>query len=230
MNNMENKILEKVEELVKPQYLSKVRWAHGWPHIWGVEKAAIDLSKLENQDPAICGIAAYCHDLGRVIEEEANMVGRDLGDKKHAELSIKPTQKILKKVGIKGLEYDLIIEAVKVHADLKYLGDNMVAKIVRDADKKDGLGEWGVLRTANFVLSYAFHLPQREDIIGISRIALNLLDKIYKNPKDRQKYLECLTFNLEWYDNLLDTKSAEFLLKQDYEYTKNVQKYMLTKK
>lgn len=223
----QNKTLERVRGIVKPQYMAKVNWPHGWPHVWGVEKASRDLSILENQDPVICGIVAYCHDLGRVVEEEARQVDRNLGGKKHAELGMVPTQEVLREVGISGLEYDLIVEAVKVHADFRYCGDNSVAKIIRDADKKDGLGPWGVLRTSNFVLQYDFQPPEREDVLGISRKALDLLERINKSVEDREKYLGCLEFNLEWYEDLLDTSSAEILLRPDYEYIKNVQRYML---
>ena len=77
------------------------------------------------------------------------MTRTDLGNIDHTVYSIEPTIRVLETVGIREYEFGLIVSAVSSHTDKLYTGRNLVAKVLRDADKKDSFGPWGTLRHIN---------------------------------------------------------------------------------
>ncbi|MCX6809366.1 MAG: HD domain-containing protein, partial [Candidatus Berkelbacteria bacterium] len=155
------KILKQVEGEVKPIYAEIKAWTHGFKHVSGVVKAAKDLAEMEGADPVLCQIAAYCHDLGRLEEEEKNLVNPKPGTPSaHAVFSVKPTNKILDKVGIKGKDREKILEAVKLHNIRKYEGDNEILLVIQDADRADGFGKLAILRFATFNCEMLIPEPQ----------------------------------------------------------------------
>ena len=212
-------ILKKVESLVRPQYAKIERWPHGWFHVEKVVQHAKELARMEGADPFLCQIAAYCHDLGRVVEEEKKLYSPVPGAPGHAGLSVIPTQKILDEVVITGKDADKVIEAVKVHQLKKYQGDNEVALILQDADRKNGLGKWGAVRAMVFNLEMDIPKPEDKDLNSV--IDSNI--KIIKtNPELKEKFIKNSLFALTWYEKLLNTKSAVSYLKEDYLVTKNL--------
>jgi len=140
---LDTRLLKRVKDIVYIRYSQTLFWTHGWPHVENVEAYCEQLARLESEDPVVCGIAAYCHDLGRLKEEKRRFIYRILGKKDHAAYSIKPTKNILVEIGIKTSEAQIILEAVRVHSDKFYFGNNNIARILRDADKADGFGPWG---------------------------------------------------------------------------------------
>tara|TARA_Y100000310_G_C20544098_1_gene744752 strand:- start:297 stop:713 length:417 start_codon:yes stop_codon:yes gene_type:complete len=137
---MDSELLTRVERLVKLQYDELECWVHSWPHIQYVVERAKELAELENLNPEPCMIAAYCHDLGRIEEERMRKNGETALP--HALLSIAPTINILNEVGISGIDFSKIVEAVTIHSYRVYEGKNNVARILQDADKMSGLCLW----------------------------------------------------------------------------------------
>jgi HD superfamily phosphodiesterase len=213
-------IIERVKEIVKPQYDALECWVHSWQHVEDVVKNAKKLAELEGVNSIPCIIAAYCHDLGR-IEEEAR---KKRGDSPlpHALLSIEPTMKVLQQIGISGVKFNEIIEAVAVHSYRIYEGDNNIAKVLQDADKiGSGFGPYRILTIIKYYGG--------KDYVNVEEIVNNK-----NNPKKLQelcdislKQLECpaleqikrgINFVLEWFD-MFNTKSAQILIKpEEYEY------------
>ncbi len=225
-------MLEQVKDLVKPKYNQLNCWAHGWCHVSNVAKFSKKLAEMENQNSLLCEIASYCHDLGRVVEEQDGSITRNFGCQNHAILSIEPTARVLQQVGIKGNDFNFILEAVVAHSYKDYQGNNPVAKILRDADKKDSLGAWAVLRHSSF--DFKQNLISPEQIIQnknnpkkIEFFAEQILDSIKSIPKFREKYKKILDFTLEWYEKkMFHTKSAYELCEKDYQYTKKAREFL----
>ncbi len=209
-------ILEQVKELVKPQYEKLECWVHGWQHIEDVAENAKKLAKLENADISSCVIAAYCHDLGRIDEEERKRRGEK--SLPHALLSIEPTIKILQKVGISGVNFNEIVEAVVVHSYKDYTGNNMIAKILQDADKiGSGFGPYRILSVIKYSGGVDYVDPKEivnnkknlEKIKELCEISLNQL-----NGSVLEKIKKGMDFIIEWFD-MFNTKSAKTLIKKE---------------
>jgi len=210
--------LEIVKRLTKPYYDQIECWTHGWPHIVDTVKAARDLAQMEGADPFLCQVAAYCHDLGRLEEERKKMVNpKPHTSLMHARMSVKPTKKILERVGIKGKDRDDIIEAVIIHPSKKYEGENKIALILQDADRSSGFGKQAILRFAAFNCQLEFGSPTEDNLdekfAWVER-------KLKKDAVVRQRMIEVLKYALKWYDVLLNTKSAKEYIKERYSLNK----------
>lgn len=211
--------LAKVRFLVEPQYLKLKIWAHGWSHIERVVEYAKKLAEMEGVDSFLCQVAAYCHDLGRLIEEERGEYDPVIGRTNHAELSVAPTEKILSEVGFDKNEKREIIEAVSAHQLKKYGGGNKIALVLQDADRKDGLGKWGAVRMASFNGQLLIAEPKNEEEL---ELALSRCFELFPGDEAaRKRTYDGVTYALDWYETLLNTESAKEYLKEDYLFSKN---------
>jgi len=223
-------ILEKVRELVKPQYDKLGCWIHSWMHIEDVVKFSRELAELEGIDPFPCIVAAYCHDLGR-IEEELRELRGDLY-LPHALLSIEPTIDVLKEVGIFGVNFAKIVEAVAVHSYRVYEGNNEVARILQDADKLVGLGPRGFLDLIKHFgkedlidpQEIIKHARDKEKLRGFDKIAM---EKI-KQGLLLENVIKGLNIKIE-YANMFHADSAKQLGKEGVEYLKNIRDQLIFK-
>ncbi len=208
-------------------------WIHGWPHIKRVGRNARELAELVGADPIICGISAYCHDLGRIIEELSGIKKVELGNTDHSLDSIQPTVTILNQVGINGQNFNSIVGAIVLHSDKLYYGKNLVAKVLRDSDKKDAFGPWGNLRHANYC--FGRDLVETQKILEsqdspevIMALADETLELIKRNGKMKEHYLKILNFVLEWVENkMIDTEQGYSFVQEEYEYTKKSREFLL---
>jgi len=209
-------ITEKVRELVKPQYDTLECWVHRWQHIEDVAKNAKRLAELENANIISCIIAAYCHDLGRIEEETRKKRGEI--PLPHALLSIEPTMKILQKVGISGVDFDEIVEAVAVHSYRVYEGNNMIAKILQDADKiSSGFGPYRVLSAIKYTGGKDCVNPKeietnKNNFDVLKRLVDVSLEKL--DNSSSKKIKKGMDFVIEWFD-MFHTKSAEAMIKKE---------------
>jgi len=214
-------IVNNVREIVKPQYNTLECWVHSWPHIERVSANAETLARMENLTPDYCSlsvVSALCHDLGRIEEEKR----KKRGDTPihHALLSIEPTTQVLQQVGIKGLPFDEIVEAVAVHSYRVYEGKNNVVKILQDADKMNGFGPYGILGGIKYFGGFDYvdskEIVKNKDNRGLL-IALCDLSLRQLKGDVLEKVKKGVDFTIEWFD-MLHTKSARLLVKEEYEY------------
>jgi HD superfamily phosphodiesterase len=220
--------VEKILVFVKPQYEALKCWIHRWPHIHDVMENAKKLAELENGDIDACVIAALCHDLGRIEEETRKLKGQS--PLPHALLSIEPTIKILQQVGISGIKFNEIVEAVAVHSykDLDKTS-SMVARILQDADKLNGFGPYGIIGAVKYFGGKDLVDPaeiqdnrdNRKRLIELCDISVEKADE-----ETLRKTIKGLGFVLEWYD-MLHTKSAKEMIREEYEYTKQVREDLI---
>lgn len=223
-------ITEKVREIVKPQYDTLDCWVHSWPHVERVSANADTIAKMENLDPTFCVISAYCHDLGR-IEEEARKQKKE-SPLPHALLSIEPTVKVLQQVGISGVNFNEIVEAVAVHSYRVYEGKNNVARVLQDADKLNGFGPYGIIGAVKYFGGKDYVSPEeikanrdnREKMVELCNQSLKQAEGSVLDGTIRG-----LGFVLEWYD-MLHTKSAREIIREEYEYTKQVLENLVKKR
>ena len=219
MNMSQKAKLEKVCELVEPTYRKLRNWGHGWQHIINVVEWAGRIAEGEGADVFLCQVAAYCHDLGRLEEEEREMVNYTAGaPSAHAALSVKPTEKILDEIGIAGENRDKILEAVKLHNIRKYDGPNKILLVLQDADRADGFSKFAVLRFAAFNCQMSISEPRNKK--EIDAIFEKVRSDLKDDPDKRAKMLHTLDYVFGWYDTLLNTESAQKLLAPGYRFLK----------
>jgi hypothetical protein len=215
--------VEKILVFVKPQYEALECWIHRWPHIHDVMENAKKLAELENADIDACVIAALCHDLGRIEEETRKLKGQS--PLPHALLSIEPTIKILQQVGISGVKFNEIIEAVAVHSYKDYAGNNTVAKILRDADKMgSGFGPYRLLNIIRYFGGRDYVNPEEiinnkdnpEKLQELCEASLSQMESLVL-----KKVKEGIDFILEWF-GMFHTKSAQNILAGEDKYLRVV--------
>jgi hypothetical protein len=221
-------LIEKVRNLVKPQYDELECWVHRWPHVEDVAKNSWQIAECERTNVRSCVIASYCHDLGRIQEEKRKQNGEN--PLPHALLSIEPTVKVLQSVGISGVDFNEIIEAVTIHSYKVYEGNNIVAKVLQDADKiSSGFGPYRLLGIIkyftgkDYVSSNEIIINKKnpEKLYPLCEISLKSLEK-----EDRQKVIKGISFNLEWQD-MMHTDTAKEMIKGEQDYLRSVRNYLI---
>lgn len=115
--------------------------AHGWEHVGRVYTLALTLAEREQADRFIVGMAALLHDLGRTAPHTETM--------HHADLSVSLATTLMHTHSVPQEQQDAILHAIIAHSFSRGVEpQTLEARIVRDADRLDGLGAIGILRWA----------------------------------------------------------------------------------
>ena len=221
-------LADNVREIVKEEY-KKTTWEHGWPHVQRVAASARELASIVGADIDLCETAAYCHDLGRVVD----ISSPELANTRHANYSIPATFEILKKLQATEDQIGIIVGAVSVHADKVYSGKNPVAKVLRDCDKKDALGAWGTLRCFRHHLGYdAVDVEEirnnMEKVEILEDLAKRTVQIVRKDPEKLGTYLNNLNFVLEWIEGrMLDNPPSYDFLKKEYIFSRDERTFLV---
>lgn len=124
--------------------------AHGWEHVQRVYNLALHIAKKEGADTLITGAAALLHDIGRLVHTAGVH---------HADLSVGESRKILAQYPLTSEQVEAILHAVIAHSfSLGVEPRTLEARVVRDADRLDGLGAIGIMRWA--MTGVIKHQPQ----------------------------------------------------------------------
>jgi uncharacterized protein len=114
--------------------------AHGWEHIQRVYTMALRLAEQEGANFFIVGMATLMHDLGRLALDDT---------KHHADLSAMLAADMMARYNIAPEVEQAILHAITAHSfSLGIEPRTLEARVVRDADRLDGLGAIGILRWA----------------------------------------------------------------------------------
>lgn len=147
MNSLEVKIIGHVERVTRAAYGNlHLDPGHRIDH---TERVVVNTLKIcQGEDIPIFKptVAAWLHDIGRPAEYLARRKGIILD---HAEASARQALVILRPFREK-LGEDVIFEiktAVATHGKLNSPNDSLAAKTLKDADRLDGLGSAGLVRT-----------------------------------------------------------------------------------
>jgi uncharacterized protein len=114
--------------------------AHGWEHVRRVYDLALRIADEEGADRLITGSAALLHDIGRLIHRKGTP---------HALLSVEESREMLKRYPVGPEQVENILHAIEAHSFSQGIEPRTLeARVVRDADRLDGLGALGILRWA----------------------------------------------------------------------------------
>ena len=114
--------------------------AHGWEHIQRVYDLALYIAEREGGHRFIAGMAALLHDLGRLSHEQ---------DLHHADASVSEARELCQRHRIAPEMQEAILHAIIAHSFSRGVQPRTLeARIVRDADRLDGLGAIGIMRWA----------------------------------------------------------------------------------
>ena len=116
--------------------------AHGWDHVRRVYKLTLYLAKQEGANLFIAGLAALMHDLGRSVPESIHQ-------RHHADLSVELASEMMNTHAIPAETQEAVLHAIAVHSFSRGSEPRTLeARVVRDADRLDGLGAVGITRWA----------------------------------------------------------------------------------
>ncbi len=138
----ESRVLSAVYNDVQQRFAAFNDPAHGWEHIERVYTLAIYLADKEGADAFIAGMAALLHDLGRA--SQLHDVTRH-----HADLSVEQAAEVLAPYQLSTPVQEAIMHAIAAHSFSRGIEPlTLEARVVRDADRLEGLGAIGILRWA----------------------------------------------------------------------------------
>lgn len=139
-NIEELQLLSQVYKEVQERFLYFDDPAHGWEHIQRVYDLALYIAEREGAQRFITGMAALLHDLGRLSHEQ---------DHHHADASVSQARELCERYRIAPETQEAILHAVIAHSFSRGVQPSTLeARIVRDADRLDGLGAIGIMRWA----------------------------------------------------------------------------------
>ncbi len=140
----EKQVLAQTYDEVQARFIDSDDLAHGWEHIERVYKLARAIAEREGADSFIVGMAALLHDLGRAVDGVEH--DRHIH---HADLSVTLAADLLERYQVPAAQQEAIVHAIVAHSFSKGVEARTIeARVVRDADRLDGLGAIGVLRWA----------------------------------------------------------------------------------
>jgi len=138
----ETSLLARFYAEVEQRFSAVADLAHGWDHVRRVYKLALYLAQQEDANSLIVGLAALMHDLGRVVPETGH--GRH-----HADLSVEQAAELMHTYNISAQTQEAVLHAIAAHSFSRNIEPRTLeARVVRDADRLDGLGATGIMRWA----------------------------------------------------------------------------------
>ena len=156
LNKIINQLREKVEN-----YFNKDASGHNIDHLERTLNYAVYLQSQERGDLLVIGIAAFIHDIHRIMGAEQN---RFVSPKE----SMPVVEEIIKDLDISSEQKQRILYAIEHHEEYSF-GDgvsvnDIESKILQDADNLDAIGAIGIVRTfkygmAHNVLDYDPNVP-----------------------------------------------------------------------
>lgn len=138
--NIQAIIQATIYQEVKKRFATIDDLAHGWEHVQRVYTLAISIAEQEGADSFIVGVAALMHDLGRAVPHST---------RHHAEVSVTLAKEILDAQNVPPSTQQAILHAIEAHSFSRNVAPRTLeARVLRDADRLDGLGATGIIRWA----------------------------------------------------------------------------------
>jgi uncharacterized protein len=136
-----------IEEIRKEArgYFKDSGGSHGWDHVERVYNLALHIGKKEKADLDVVVISALLHDIAREKQD------RSKGQICHAEEGSKLAEKILYKYNLKADFIENVAHSIAAHRYRKNIQPRTLeARVLRDADRLDGIGAVGIGRAFMF--------------------------------------------------------------------------------
>jgi uncharacterized protein len=139
---LEKNVLPTIYSEVERSFAGVDDLAHDWEHVKRVYRLALIIAEQEGADRFIVGAAALMHDLGRAAPP-------DYATTHHADLSVELATALLDRYQVPVGIQRAILHAIIAHSFSKNIApQTLEARVVRDADRLDGLGAIGIMRWA----------------------------------------------------------------------------------
>lgn len=142
-------MLEEYIELIKPYIIDLFKndsSGHDISHLTRTMNIAVSLCEEEHGDKLIVGIAAFMHDIHRIMQNE---MGKFVSPKD----SIPKVREILNHTDLSDEIKDKICFAIEYHEEYNWNGNNVDdinTLILQDADNLDAIGAIGIGRTFSY--------------------------------------------------------------------------------
>ena len=146
-------MIEKYIEILKPkveEMFKNESSGHDIGHLERTKNTALFLQEKEGGDRVVIGIAAFLHDIHRIMEEETGKFVSPTD-------SLPKVKELLKDVQITDERKEKICNAIEYHEEYNWNNpDNKLQDIetliVQDADNLDAIGAIGIGRTFQYLL------------------------------------------------------------------------------
>jgi len=150
MDKLENYI--KILSTKMKVYFDGDATGHSIDHLERTMKYALKLQEKEGGDRVVVGIAAYIHDVHRIMGTQQ---GRYVSPKE----SLPVVENFLKDLNLSSKRINHILHAVEHHEEYsfgqeKVAVDDIESKIVQDADNLDAIGAVGLVRTIKYCIAH----------------------------------------------------------------------------
>ena len=142
-------MLEKYIEIIKPYIIDLFKEdssGHDISHLTRTMNIAVSLCEKENGDKLVVGIAAFMHDIHRIMQNET---GKFVSPKD----SIPKVMEILDNTDLSDETKKKICFAIEYHEEYNWNGNNVDdinTLILQDADNLDAIGAIGIGRTFSY--------------------------------------------------------------------------------
>lgn len=160
-------MLEKYIEEIKPYVYNLFKEdssGHDISHLIRTMNIAVNLCEKENGDKLVVGIAAFLHDIHRIMQNET---GKFVSPKD----SLPKVKEILNNTDLSEEDINKICYCIEYHEEYNWNGNNVSdinTLILQDADNLDAIGAIGIGRTFSYggahkVLMYDETVPLNTD-------------------------------------------------------------------
>lgn len=160
-------MLEKYIEELKPyvmELFNNDSSGHDISHLIRTMNTALYLQEKEGGDRIIVGIAAFLHDIHRIMQNE---MGHFVSPKD----SLQKVKEILSNIDLTNEQVEKICYCIEHHEEYNWNGNNVDdinTLILQDADNLDAIGAIGIGRT--FSYGGAHNAPMYDDTVPLNEI------------------------------------------------------------
>lgn len=206
-------MLEKYIDIIKPYIMELFKndsSGHDISHLIRTMNIAIKLCDKENGDKLIVGIAAFMHDIHRIMQNET---GSFVSPKD----SISKLKEILEKTNLSLDVIEKICYCIEFHEEYNWNGKNVTnqnALILQDADNLDAIGAIGIGKI--FLYGGAHNVIMYDD-----SIPLDIEEKYSEESRDDPSTIHHFYHKLFKLKDNMNTKTAKEIAVDRVTYMQN---------
>ncbi len=215
---MEKSVYEYVND-IKPYVIELFKndfSGHDIGHLERTMKVALFIQSQEGGDAVVIGIAAFLHDIHRIMQNES---GKFVSPKD----SLPKVREILSHTDLTEKQIDKICYCIEYHEEYNWNGDNVTdldALILQDADNMDAIGVIGIGRA--FIYGGAHNIAMYDE-----NIPLNSNSDYKEHSGDNETTIHHMYHKLFKLGDNMNTKTGRLLAGKRIKYMKKVTKFFL---
>lgn len=212
-------MLENYIEKLKPYVIDLFKRdssGHDISHLIRTMNTALYLQEKEGEDRIIIGIAAFLHDVHRIMQNES---GKFVSPKD----SLEKVKEILSHIDLTDEQVNKICYAIEQHEEYNWNGknvDDINTLILQDADNMDAIGAIGIGRTFSYGGSHNV-------IMYDDKVPLNQNDDYSESNGDDESTIHHFYHKLFKLGDNMNTTTAKNLANRRIEFMKTFVKEFL---